>query len=220
MKEREDQLLEHLLTGGNDSAAIELLDAFHSGYPIERLRPLLQSDEEDAVDSGAWIASELGEKVTPLVNELSPLLNHPSRSVRIYILNAILNATMNAHGEIVAKAVMLIRDPDEAVRWKTLYFLARETKNELAIALPHLKGQTIAALLAWLLDSGNTQTDMQEIITRLSDKDSLTRMFAVAAAARLGPHNLGPLEHAAASTDPEVSSFATEELELLKIRLS
>jgi HEAT repeat protein len=111
---------------------------------------------------------------------------------------------------------MLIQDPDEAVRWKALRFLAKAAKNQLSIAVPHLDSQTVAALLAWLLHSGDTQINMQEIITRLSDPDSLTRRFAAAAAARLGPHNPVLLEHAAASTDSEVSSFANEELEALR----
>jgi HEAT repeat protein len=220
MKGREDQLLEHLLTGGNDSAANELLDAFHSGYPIERLRLLLQSDGETALKAGAWIASELGEKVAPLVSDLSRLLNHPSRYVRFFTLDAILGCTMNEHGEVVARAVMLILDPDEAVRWKALHFLANATNNQLTIAVPHLDSQTVAAQLIWLLGSGGTQTDVQEIITRLNDPDPLTRMFAAAAAARLGPHNLAPLEHATACTDSEVSSFANEELEGFRSRQS
>jgi hypothetical protein len=79
-----------------------------------------------------------------------------------------------------------------------------------------LDNQGDSTLLAWLLRTGFTQRDMQEIVTRLNDTDSLTRMFAVAAAARLGLHNSVPLEHAANSTDSEVSTLAKDELELLR----
>jgi hypothetical protein len=216
MNEHEEQLLTHLLTGGDDSTANELLESFYNGYPVERLRPLLQSDNESAVKAGAWIASELAERAAPLMKELFRLLNHPLRYVRFFILDAVLCSTTNEHGEVVARAVMLIRDPDEAVRWKALRFLANATKDQLSSALAYLDNRGGATLLAWLLRTGITQTDIQEIITRLNDPDSLTRMFAVAAAARLGPHNSVPLEHAANSTDSEVSSFAKEALELLK----
>jgi hypothetical protein len=202
MRKREEQLLAHLLTGGDDSAANELLGSFYNGYPVERLRPLLQSDNDSAVMAGAWIASELAERSAPLMNELFRLLNHPLRYVRFFILDAVLDSTANEHGEVVARAIMLIRDPDEAVRWKALGFLAYATKDQLSSALTYLDNQGDSTLLAWLLRTGITQTDMQEIITRLNDPDSLTRMFAVAAAARLGQHNSVPLEHACSFGEP------------------
>jgi hypothetical protein len=151
------------------------------------------------------------------MNELFRLLNHPLRYVRFFILDAVLDSTANEHGEVVARAIMLIRDPDEAMRWKALGFLAYATKDQLSSALTYLDNQGDSTLLAWLLRTGITQTDMQEIITRLNDPDSLTRMFAVAAAARLGQHNSVPLEHAANSTDSDVSAFAKDELELLRL---
>lgn len=218
MKERGDQLLAHILRGGNGSATNELLDAFFDGYPIERLCLLLQSDEEHAVKVGAWLASELGEKVTPLMSELSQLLDHPLRYVRFFILDAILISATHECGEVVARAIRLIQDPDEAVRGKTLSFLTNATSQQLTTALPYLNNQTIKALLVWLLDADNPQIDQQVMMMKLDDAGSLTRMFAVAASARLAQRDQGLLEHAATSTDPEVSSFANEQLRTLRIR--
>jgi hypothetical protein len=210
--------MEHILKGGDDSAPDELLDEFFDGYPIDKLRLLLQSNVEQAVVSGAWIASELGRMAAPLIDELSQMLDHPSREVRFYLLDPLLCATAQEHGEAIARAVLLVRDADEAVRWKVVRFLARATREQLTAAVPHLDSDRVATLLTWLLSSGNTIENKRDIVTRLNDADPLVRLFAAAAAARLEPDDLGALERAAASTDPEIRSFAESELEILTIR--
>lgn len=218
MEGRADQLLEEILAGANDSAANELLTEFLRGYPIARLRLLLQSDEQRAVRAGAWIASELGENVAPLVDELSRMLSHSSRYVRFFILDALLGGATNEHGQAIARAVQLIRDPDRAVRWKVLNFLARAPKDRLAAAVPYLDSALITRSLTWLLEADDAPRDRNVVLARLGDRDPVVRMFAAAAAARLGQVDLHSLEHATGSTDPEVRSFAEEQLEALRNR--
>jgi hypothetical protein len=217
---RADQLLEEILAGANDSSANELLTEFLGGYPIARLRLLLQSDEESALRAGAWIASELGENIAPLVDEVSRVLSHSSRYVRFFLVDALLGGATSEHGQAIARAVLLIRDPDRAVRWKVLNFLARASEEKLAAALPFLGDCLIAESLTWLLEVDDAPRDRNEILARLGDSDPVVRMFAAAAAARLGQVEHHPLEHAAGSTDPEVSSFAEEQLEAIRNRRS
>jgi len=216
MGDHGDRLLEHILAGGNDSAANALLNEFFRGYPIARLRLLLQSKDENAFKAGAWIASELGRSIGPLVRELPQLLDHPSRYVRFFVLDAILAGATDEHGEAVARAVLSIRDPDEAIRWKALRILARATKDQLAGSMPYLDDSSVPTLLTWLLSLRDTKMDAQDIVTRLDNRDPLIRMFAVAAAARFNRYDLIPLERAAASMDPVVNSFAKEEIESFK----
>jgi hypothetical protein len=217
---RADQLLEEILAGANDSAANQLLTEFLRGYPIARLRLLLQSDEESALRAGAWIASELGKKIAPLVDEVSRMLSHSSRYVRFFLLDALLGGATNEDGQAIARAVLLIRDPDRAVRWKVLNFLARAPRENLAAAVPYLGSALIARSLTWLLEADDAPRDRNEVLAKLGDHDPVVRMFAAAAAARLGQVELHSLEHAAGSTDPEVRSFAEEQLEALRNRRS
>lgn len=219
MKRRADQLLEHVCAGGNDSAAYELLNEFFDGYPIERLRRLLRSNEEKAVEAGAWIASELADSISPLMSDLSRLFEHPSAYVRFFILDAVLDGATQEHGDALARAAHLIRDPVKAVRWKALCFFSKATSDQLVASMAGLGNSVLAALVAWLLDAAST-IKTKEIITRIEDDDSLRRLFAAAAAARLSDRDVVPLEHAAASTDLEVSSFAKQELEGLAQRRS
>jgi hypothetical protein len=205
-----DELIERLTAGGDDETAYALLTEFFHGYPIERLRLLLRSQHEGAVKIGAWIASELGVQANPLVEEMAELLSHGSRYVRFFLLDSILSASTEQNGRSIAAAVKLIEDSDDAVRWKAMNFLARAKRSQLTAAQPYLT-DTHAQLSAWLLETEQALST-EEVIARLESPDSLSRLVAAAAAARLGSHNLSALRHAAQSSDPEVQSFALEHL--------
>lgn len=211
--ERGDRLLAHVASGGNRRAANELLGEFFNGYPVEKLLSLLYSQNEEAVKAGAFIAAELGDRFAPLVNELPRLLDHHLRAVRFDALDAVLENATADHGDITARAVLLVEDADEAVRWKALRFLARATYEQLASSVPRIDDSSIAELTAWLLKSERADADRRQVLARLKHEDNLTRMFAAVSAARLSEIDVIPLQHAAASSDPQISSFARDELE-------
>lgn len=214
-KEHGDQLMARVLNGENHSAANQLLTEFLRGYPVEKLRLLLHAEDESACRAGAWIASELGNKIKPLLGELSTYLDHPSKYVRFFVLDAILNGAGGDDGESVARAVLSIRDPEEAVRWKCLRFLSRASHGQLTSALPYIQGTPEADLSVWLLRCSSSQ-DTDAIIDGLNDADRMKLMFAAAASARLSAHDRAALERAATSSDAEVRSFAQEELALMQ----
>jgi hypothetical protein len=174
---------------------------------------LLQSDEARAVEAGAWIASELGDLIAPLTPELSGLLSHPSRLVRFFVLDGLLNASTAEHGQALGAAVQLIQDPDDAVRWKTMNFLARASAEQLVASLPFIGSRSVAKLIQWLVESDRT-TDTAGVIRRLEDPDPLFRIVAAAAAVRLASRDEAALERAVASVDREINSFAREQVRL------
>jgi len=111
---RADRLLERLARGGNGQAANDLLREFFYGYPLERLSVLLESDNPEAAKSGAFIASELGDRFAPLFAAVDRMLEHPVKAVRFDALDVVLVNGTPEHGETIAKAVVLVRDPEEA----------------------------------------------------------------------------------------------------------
>lgn len=192
-----------------DEATNKLLRAFFAGYPIERLRLVLRSDDDDAVRAGAWIASELGVAAAPLINDVSPLLRHPLKLVRFFAVDAVLAAASADDGEVIAQAVGLIEDAEEAVRWKVLHLLARASSDQLAAALVRASRADLAGRLRWLAAE---PLRLEDVVTRL-DGDRLDRMFAVAGAARLASGRTQALRRATSSDDDEVRTFAREELD-------
>jgi hypothetical protein len=209
---RGDILINRIMTEGDDDrTSNELLSEFFEGYPPEKLIPLLRSDDEDTVKIGAFIAQELGAQVRPLMPELIPLLNHPSKVVRYDTLNAILLAGTGDDGEAIARAISLVDDPELAVRKNALDFLARADREQLAAALPHLTGGEFVSGLDWLIEidnsSANEASDV-EIESRLASEDRLVRWFAGVAAARAYRRNPDLLDRMADGRDEELKAFA------------
>jgi hypothetical protein len=213
---RGDALIERIRQGGNGEAPRELIKEFATGYPVANLRRLFQSELDDAVKTGAWIASELGERVIPLLGDLSGLLRHPLRFVRAFALDAILVAASPSNGDIIAQAVRAIDDEDEGVRWKAMHFLARASVQQLRASVKYLTDIRHAALVRWLLEV-TSDLRIGEIIDRTDDGAASTRLFAAAAAARIGSTTLDALHHVADSKDVETSSFAREWLRIRNI---
>jgi hypothetical protein len=220
-KHRGDLLIEQILSGATvpDDIANELLDEFHGEYPVANLLTMLQSEHEHTVRVGIWIASELGASAAPLIGEITSLLQHPSRYVRFFAVDAVLSSATARHGPAIAAAISLIGDSDEAVRWKAIRLLANAGESELEASRPYLSTPELHELVRWLQSTGGGQ-GTEQIEDALRDGLPAKRLVAAAAAARHAETSRAPLEAAAESRDPEVSSFASEVLERLNARRS
>lgn len=92
-----------------------------------------------------------------------------------------------------------------------MQFLARATMVQLRGSLPHLLDLALAANMTWFVKTVS-EDKVQDIIGAIDSENRVARLFAAAAAARLAAKAAEPLEHAASSSDPEVSSFAQDVL--------
>lgn len=198
-------------------AANELLGEFRAGYPVRKLARLIHSDDDETVKIGAWLVSELGILAAPILDEVDFLLSHPVRDARYYGIEAVLVAAPAERGALIAKAVSLIDDPDEAVRRLAVRLLARATPKQLTGALPHLP-DPVAHLTRWLIGEGSDPARSPQILTRLGDPDREVRIFAAAAAARVVDRDQRALEGAARCGDSDIRIFAERELSLLRLR--
>jgi hypothetical protein len=218
-----DELIELLLAGQvspeeEGQAANDLLREVQCGYPAQNLGRLIHSESIKAVANGAFVVSELGAHAAPILDEVDFLLGHPLREARFDALDAALTAASAEHGAILAKAVMLIADADQAVRWKALNFLANSTQDQLTAAVPYLEDRHVADLLTWLASAGSDPASLPEIRSRLRAPDKVTRMFAAAAAARVVGTSRQGLEDAATSDDPDIRHFAADVIKILDLR--
>lgn len=215
MRQDQDQVLQQVLRSGDDEVAHRLLQAFFAGYPLENLRTLLNSSDERVAKIGAWIASELGAKAAPLMDAFFALLAHRSRYVRFFVLDAVLVCATELDAALVARGVQLLRYSDDAVRWKALNFIARVPLSVLASSIPRQADANLAELTSWITRL-NTIDSLSQVTARLSSPDGLKRLIACAASYRLHESNPHLLELASRSEDVEVSSFAAEQLRLLR----
>ena len=174
--------------------------------------PLLLSSDPDLASSGAWMASELGEKGKVLLDVVVNLLRHPDKRVRFWIIDCVLLWADPSRGRELANVIRLIDDPEKAVRWKAMVFLSRASREQLESALAWLVSEDPESPnvlgLEWLLaDTGN---EAGAVETMLKNLDPRMRKYAAVAAARMALENQHPLLIASSLSDSEVAEFAAD----------
>ncbi|MEV4393498.1 hypothetical protein [Nonomuraea sp. NPDC049607] len=193
-------------------AANDLLDELFGGYPVENLRILLRSGDDDAVQTGAWLLSELGEQAAPLLDEVPRLLAHPRHQVCFHAVEFVLLAADERHADLIAQTLTLSRASDTSIRWKLLNFLAAASTEQLMAGLSRLADPEVGRLTAGLIASDTEDPDPGEVVAALEGDDPMARLFAAAIATRMAEDDAALLRLAARVGDEEVSSFAQWQL--------
>jgi hypothetical protein len=197
-----------------DVASNALLDEVFRGYPFDKLVPFLHGDDPGMVESIAWILSELGEGgpayagTAAYMPEVDRLLGNSAVVVRLHAILAVMSAAGKSDGVTIAKAIRQATDGSSAIRSMVRLLLAYGTDEQLRAGLANLQAGAVCEELEWLLNRGSDPALSSDVVRRLDNGDELGRMFALAAAARVGRYDSRPLEHASRSSDEDVSKFA------------
>jgi hypothetical protein len=221
-REAPDELLSRILGGEVGTGAEEnaLLAQFQRGYPVSKLRTLLQAKDDRLAAVGMWIASELGGAVRPLFRDIVNLMQHPAMKVRFYSLDCVLVCADREDNEAINRGMDLIDDDESAVRWKALFFLAALQDEALRAALTARilrDGDRPQAQKLLQLSGSAVAHDSAAILTGLTHNDLVVRRFAAGMAARMARRDSGPLSRAAQSVDSTISQFAKDMLARLEM---
>src|SRR5438128_9103154 len=197
--DRARQLLKEVLDDPRSSnigiLANDLLGEFHRGFPVENLRKLLSSSDEEVVKTGVFIVSELGNKAVPLLADVVRLLKHPTKMVRFDSVDSVLTCAAPSNKAELASVIPLVDDTEGGVRWKAMDFLCRASEEQLEAALSFLSetepGSTHLRGLRWLLSERGHDAD--EVMQFLQSRDALVRKYGVVAAVRMAKRNADPL---------------------------
>jgi hypothetical protein len=189
----------------------ELLREFQRGYPLEDLRQLLSSDDEDLLAVAVWIVSELGIESRPLLADVVHLLAHPLKRIRFWTLDC-LYWTLPQNGCDLAEAFRLFDDPEAGIRWKVLDILSRISREQIEAAYLCLEARRSESShllgLRWLLSSEALAPD--SIGSALRSADPIVRKYGLVAAVRLRKEHPDPLIYASTVDDVDVSKFASD----------
>jgi hypothetical protein len=213
--EEADELLARLRQGqdGDGQDENELLRAFLTGYPILKLRELLEAKDDRGVVAGAWIAAELGAVARPLFPELTGLLQHPHFRARFFVLDYLASCAGPDDHSAISKALGLLTDPHPTVVWKALLLLKglpiALLGNVMREAIKKEPFGSCASGLRLLIESSTIDVGPR-ITTLLAGGDELLRRYAVSAAARIADRNQEPLRQAMLSQDVVVRQFAVD----------
>lgn len=217
-----DDLMARLLAHPADEElrgriANDLLNELFDGYPVEKLRALLHSGDDDTVQTGAWLLSELGGSAVSLLDEVPALLAHPRRQVRFFAVEFVLLAAEEPEdAPVLAQAITLSRDPDAAVRWKVLHFLAMASTEQLMAGLSQLTDPELRRHTEALIAADTGEPDPGEVVAGLAGDDPVARLFAAAIATRMAEDDPALLRHAARSRDEQIKTFAQWQLDQLE----
>ena len=210
-----DQMMSRALHGQISGGELQnnLLREFQLGYPLNKLRLLLRSEDENITAAGMWIASELGAGVRPLFADIVDLIHHPALKVRFFSLDCVLVCAGVGDQRAINLGLDLVDDPEPAVRWKAMIFTSAVSDTVLRAALREPVVDESARkrrqVLEILLDSAATH-DSAAITARLADSDPLVRRYAAAIAARVAHTDAGPLRQAMQSSDSTIKQFAVD----------
>ncbi len=118
-------MMEHLLSGrARARVAGDLAREFERGYPVDRVFKLLDSEDPEAVRSGAFIAQEIGKLVAPIADRLCLYLGHPTPWVRSDLFDAITNSGPPYSPVAVSAIETLTTDSDQGISRRAAVFMA------------------------------------------------------------------------------------------------
>jgi hypothetical protein len=202
-----------------EGLANELLKQFFRGYPLDQLRSLLRHENHMVLRSGIWIASELPDHASALLNEANELARHPDTRVRYFALDVIMLATAETDGEEFIRIVEALDDTAAAVADNGLFLLSRATQQQLGAAIKHfeLADSSSPHLVGLRMLANSRSANPSDIKNAIQGSDPLFRKYGLAVAERT--YDIYPilLTEAADSKDDFIRSLANHMLELHSI---
>lgn len=185
-----DEMIEQLLDPSSDThdgvIANDLLAAFRCDYPIENLRRLFVPA---TIGAAAFLASELGQKVRPLLREVAELLEDGTPRVRGDAISAISQCTTWEDGWAIAKIVRALGDPHEGVRWMACKALRYMESSQVLAGLEYLHSNEPASIIASFKNAflalerrpARATATLEKLLTH---EDPVARRFGAAMAVR------------------------------------
>lgn len=204
---------------GNGLLANELLREFHRGYPVENLRVLTSSDDEEVVKTGVWLASELGARCRSILSDIETLLGHPCANIRYFAIDCILSASRRGDGGLVARVLRLMEDESAAVRRKAMDFATRIPLERLSEALAAVGssgfGTDHIAGIELVISSPISPENIEAF---LRSDNRVRRRYGAIAAARVVKSLPQAFELALRSYDDDLRTFASDVIALARPR--
>lgn len=186
--------------------ATELLEALWAGYPVEKLRPLLISEDEEVAFWASYILSELGEKGRELLSTTAKLLDHKLEAVRIDAIDSLLSCSNFVDGATAAAIVSRYSNETDKVRSTIIDFLARAPLSLVQSAPDHMfdagiKGQHLAGVALFSSASDN-------LSRMIMGDDEVLRAYALGASIRLHLHAVSIWKSATKAQDAVIAEKA------------
>lgn len=197
--------------------AYDLLQSYFAGFPLETLRPLLQSQDEFIQRSAAFIASELGSQARSLVDDIVGLLASADLQVRYYAMEVLTVCCEGDQAEKFAHVARMLESEEEVLRALAMRLVSNADVSQLEAAARHFETSSsydrshALGLRSLALQASNVPSLVTEMI---GSADPLTRRYGAIAAGRLHSEYPQLLMEVGRSEDADLQRFAHEQLKV------
>src|ERR1700722_3088432 len=117
----------------------ELLSLFWNGLPISMLSELLDHPNTRVVQSGLFIAEELGKKASPLIESIAKHLREPDPHTRLAAYEAVAHCSMGEQTGDFLGVIYGMRDVDVSCRKIAALAMMRSDDSTLLASLRRLE---------------------------------------------------------------------------------
>ncbi|BCG71032.1 hypothetical protein MesoLj113a_21900 [Mesorhizobium sp. 113-1-2] len=175
---------------GDSELTLALQSAFHKGFPLENLRPLLTSDNLHTQAAAAYLVAEANSKMSYRMNcvvaEIADLLDSESSGIRFDAIEALLGCTTPADGAILGRVMLRLDDEHAGVRWRVVQFICLAERWQLRLAVENAAALRPDSVFKTLVSAyGHYVTPGAKDLPRLlAHPDAVLRRFAAAVAIR------------------------------------
>jgi len=218
-----EQLIGKLLTdpvGFNEQGeAYQLLQEYFHGMPVDTLRPLLSHSDRLVRGAAVFVASELGEKAKSLVHEVAPLIHDPDPNIQWDALESVMVCSTGTDVDQFLSVVQELDNDNDSMRRLAMRLVANADLSQLEMGskLSRTLGSSAKLHEQGLLVLLKGDSVNESEVTKMLDNPApLIRKYGAIAAKRWFEKFPKLLEHAALSSDPDISRFSTEALEMFR----
>ncbi|NGO51814.1 hypothetical protein [Allomesorhizobium camelthorni] len=198
---------------GDGVLANDILCEFERGFPIENLRPLLVSSNENTLAAVAFLLTFMGFRANCFVVEITALLDAQDSRTRSDAIESLANCTTPADDAALGRVLLRLDDEHPGVRWKVIQFIRLAQPWQLKLGLENaakLRPDSAFATLVKVHGQHFAATE-KKLRWLLAHTDPIVRRFGAAIATK--PRYVvdeGFVEMALQSDDAEVSGIATD----------
>jgi hypothetical protein len=198
--------------------ANDLLSLFWNGLPIAMLIKLLDHSNTEVVQSGLFIAEELGDKAASVFESIAKHLKHADPRTRYAAYEAVANCSSGDQMGSFLAVVYGLRDSEVSCRKIAMLWMMRVDDSTLSASLRRLqRTQPDVELEKGLRMLLEVREDEATIDAWLAADSSTARKFGVIAASRIAPDHPQMLQLASNSGDTDIRGAAAAQLTFLAI---
>jgi len=205
------ELLDDPASFAESKSLFDLLSAYYDGLDLDTLRPLMRHSNAGVRRTAVWIASELGAKAGPLLDEALYILRIETDPLtRFLALEIVTLSSADCRSETFAHVCQALADADGGIRRLTMLLVGNSSRSQIEHSRQVLRSDSHQAGLHLLLEADRGEAS--ELPRLLKSSDPLMRKYAAIAAYRLLKRSPSIRQDRVITTaleveDPEVKHF-------------